>query len=80
MKASLVGELVSPSGDPQLRESSCESSPSTGTEHSESMLLAGRIVAFSTKDKRKNIPDECILRGSVQNKNQALSTQENFLC
>lgn len=48
-------------------KSSCEISPSTGTEHNESMLLAGRIVAFSTKDKRKNIPDECILRGNVQN-------------
>lgn len=44
------------------------------------MLLAGRMVAFSTKDKKKkNSPDECMLRGSDQNRSQAARTQENFL-
>lgn len=71
-KAGLAGELLLPVASASS-ERSCESSPSTGTEHSESMLLAGRIVAFSTKNKRKkNIPDQCIWRGSVQNKSQAV--------
>lgn len=53
-------------------------SPSTGTEHSESMLLAGRIVAFSTKDKRKNNPDECTWRGSSQNNSSACKYTRTF--
>lgn len=64
LKQVLCGGATPPAVIPSSQPS-WESLPSTGTEHSESMLLAGRMVAFSTKDKRKNIRDECTSGGSV---------------